>query len=1527
MEAGGVAAPRAVRIIELAEDGSPKYKGLLIVEVGTRLVFSMRPNTRVSMVSAGGVHANDAPSSSDNLSNMLFLRLSASRSRTCVSFPDSLYLQDGLAIWTNCPVFSDVSFERHIFTALEGSDTGYNLNGDWHTYVDISRPGCFEFFAEFEKYSDGTQIALSPKARPAEAGNSSSSETSAIASTSGFEGAGLAVAARRGRRNSIILKGQVVPPPAPTRRGPIVRFVVQPELSIRLLRPVLPPGEQAGVSSLGLELLAAAPTGSEHRSSRDRGGSQGGEGPGMLLLDGTNAAPARPAGASAGSAHARPASASSSGSQPLSNGRGGSRAVPVNTGSSGSSPGEAGTDEGDLHVDTDDVASTDDEEEDDDGELDDEDEMLGSDDDEEVNASDSASQQHGRDDRRRSRAGKGARRSRARDSQQQPSGTSAAAATSPHDTSYNSDHLPPVDVHASISSVLPGLALQPGLHHEEALLPLPLEGITLQTQLVRCLGPIDSWLRYVDIKQAAAAADAGMPGALPQGLGVVQQYGPSQASIDQGPPSDLVPASTVVVGSLAEPLACKFNFLHFTPVQRLGGSNSCYSLADQLCLEWETFAGNAAVNAAAARVLKDCGGWANNSTTVAAAADGKEQQLVGGLPRSEAEYRLWSHPVVEGSKMAVLRAMVRALEGHHGVLSMVDVVLNHTSTDSPWLRSHPEAGYSLRNSPHLRAAFELDEAVLRVSEAIRTGKVSNVGPSMHDDGAVNAAVDVLQYHSQVGLPASRLWEFYICDTLGAVAAAAAMLPGIDLDGDVVASLTQADNVEGGDKEKHQTPAPLHSTGVLEQTLAEDRRLEIAAARHPVIKAVLKCFSECGYGSGSSQGQGAVPVSDHDIARLASQLAEQSPPPPVDVAVSRLRAGTAALRAGRDLGYGGAAAGHPGAAACASTSVDGGVAGPRGKDGGSTPIATPVPAPASSPSEQLPSPQVRAADNSSSATGGYPGGRPPTGPSDTQAPSQMQVDTSSSAGAHRPSGAASGDGSGGIKSPYYHRPGAFSGRHGRILSGRGGGREVTQDGTAGYRSPTYFSSSGSTSGPHSPAASCTGAVHGDGNAFRGGAYNDGTGARFPVHLDLELAVSALNSLPGVKVDPEDWTWPGINDAASSASAAASSPNRGGSNISSGHDAATFTTEALQPGPGAGSASASGTSLGLLPSLQLLHRLACAVNAQLYKRYDSDIGSALNAIRGTAKYTWLSQWGGRESIEPDRPIVYSYFTRVVAEASGASASDAANDAVGLQPQQSSPSSSAAAKSVHVLACNGFIWNGDPEIDFTLPVDTARQYADLVRYGTAEVKYVKRRSTPVEAQHQPQSHRGVVAHGDADVNLRTPTRLRRGPGNASFTQRPEDWHFKPDAENGVGGQPEQRVDGVGQAVDGGVDASAAQPSPVPFLGADLLEVPPQELAAMVAAYNSGDWSGLQALENDAAAACVWPGDEASSHAVPHSAGTAGGSESSASSSSMPSGASSASSPPSMGARVDWDAVPHLRPDVVPVPLMASSTPYMRR
>lgn len=41
-----------------------------------------------------------------------------------------------------------------------------------------------------------------------------------------------------------------------------------------------------------------------------------------------------------------------------------------------------------------------------------------------------------------------------------------------------------------------------------------------------------------------------------------------------------------------------------------------------------------------------------------------------------------------------LKAIINMLETELGLLSTIDLVLNHTASNSPWLRDHPDSGYS-----------------------------------------------------------------------------------------------------------------------------------------------------------------------------------------------------------------------------------------------------------------------------------------------------------------------------------------------------------------------------------------------------------------------------------------------------------------------------------------------------------------------------------------------------------------------------------------------------------------------------------------------------------------------------------------------------------------------------------------------------------------------------------------------------------------------------------------------------------------
>jgi len=52
----------------------------------------------------------------------------------------------------------------------------------------------------------------------------------------------------------------------------------------------------------------------------------------------------------------------------------------------------------------------------------------------------------------------------------------------------------------------------------------------------------------------------------------------------------------------------------------------------------------------------------------------------------------------------------------YGLLGIIDIVLNHTANNSPWLLEHPESGYNTDDCPHLYTAFLLDQALTDFSD-------------------------------------------------------------------------------------------------------------------------------------------------------------------------------------------------------------------------------------------------------------------------------------------------------------------------------------------------------------------------------------------------------------------------------------------------------------------------------------------------------------------------------------------------------------------------------------------------------------------------------------------------------------------------------------------------------------------------------------------------------------------------------------------------------------------------------------------
>ncbi|XP_056452233.1 glycogen debranching enzyme isoform X2 [Gadus chalcogrammus] len=191
---------------------------------------------------------------------------------------------------------------------------------------------------------------------------------------------------------------------------------------------------------------------------------------------------------------------------------------------------------------------------------------------------------------------------------------------------------------------------------------LPLDCITIQTYLAKCLGTLDLW---------------------PQRLQVAKETG--------------------------------YNMLHFTPLQTLGESRSCYSLADQLTFNPEFSPEGRSY------------GWAD----------------VG--------------------------ALVEKMKREWNMLSITDVVYNHTAANSPWLADHPECGYNLVNSPHLRPAWVLDRSLSHLSDSIASGSYVAKGlpAEITSEAHLNALRSVLW---QEVFPQVRLWEFFQVNVENVVAA-------------------------------------------------------------------------------------------------------------------------------------------------------------------------------------------------------------------------------------------------------------------------------------------------------------------------------------------------------------------------------------------------------------------------------------------------------------------------------------------------------------------------------------------------------------------------------------------------------------------------------------------------------------------------------------------------------------------------------------------------------------------------------------
>lgn len=142
-----------------------------------------------------------------------------------------------------------------------------------------------------------------------------------------------------------------------------------------------------------------------------------------------------------------------------------------------------------------------------------------------------------------------------------------------------------------------------------------------------------------------------------------------------------------------------YNMIHFAPLQVRGSSNSPYSLYDQLGWDPECF------------------------------------------PNGESD----------------VKKMVNSLEKHHSLLSLTDIVLNHTAHNTKWLQEHPEAGYNLSTAPWLESAYELDSKLLELSSKLKSLGLP-VDPKSPEDLLL-----IMEAIKTEVIAKIRLWEYYALD--------------------------------------------------------------------------------------------------------------------------------------------------------------------------------------------------------------------------------------------------------------------------------------------------------------------------------------------------------------------------------------------------------------------------------------------------------------------------------------------------------------------------------------------------------------------------------------------------------------------------------------------------------------------------------------------------------------------------------------------------------------------------------------------
>lgn len=109
-----------------------------------------------------------------------------------------------------------------------------------------------------------------------------------------------------------------------------------------------------------------------------------------------------------------------------------------------------------------------------------------------------------------------------------------------------------------------------------------------------------------------------------------------------------------------------------------------------------------------------------------------------------------------------MEKIVQEVHKEWGLFSLCDLVYNHMSNDSEFLRQHPNSSYNMHNSPHLRPAFVFDRVLHHLTIDICRGIYENQG--IYADRVESYYIENLRrIIRDQELPKHKIEQFYTID--------------------------------------------------------------------------------------------------------------------------------------------------------------------------------------------------------------------------------------------------------------------------------------------------------------------------------------------------------------------------------------------------------------------------------------------------------------------------------------------------------------------------------------------------------------------------------------------------------------------------------------------------------------------------------------------------------------------------------------------------------------------------------------------